>query len=34
MPPSLSAVGVKRESIPRLVDIAVADICHLNNPRR
>jgi alcohol dehydrogenase class IV len=31
--PSLSAVGVKRESIPRLVEIAVADICHQTNPQ-
>ena len=31
--PNLSAVGVKRESIPRLVEIAVADICHQTNPR-
>jgi alcohol dehydrogenase class IV len=25
--------GVKREQIPRLVEIAVADICHQTNPR-
>jgi alcohol dehydrogenase class IV len=31
--PSLSAVGVKRESIPRLVEIATADICHQTNPQ-
>jgi len=31
--PSLSAHGVKREQIPRLVDIALADICHQTNPR-
>jgi alcohol dehydrogenase class IV len=30
---SLSAAGVKRDSIPRLVEIAVADICHQTNPR-
>ena len=26
-------VGVKREHVPRLVEIAVADICHQTNPR-
>ncbi|MDQ2926616.1 MAG: iron-containing alcohol dehydrogenase [Pseudomonadota bacterium] len=31
--PRLSAAGVKRESIPRLVEIATADICHRTNPR-
>ncbi len=31
--PSLSAAGVKRESIPRLVQIATADICHQTNPQ-
>ena len=31
--PSLSAVGVKREQVPRLVEIAVADICHQTNPQ-
>ena len=30
---SLSAHGVKAEQIPRLVEIAVADICHQTNPR-
>jgi len=30
---SLSAVGVKREQIPRLVEIAAADMCHQTNPR-
>ena len=29
----LEAHGVKREQIPRLVEIAVADICHQTNPR-
>jgi alcohol dehydrogenase class IV len=29
----LAAHGVKREQIPRLVQIAVADICHQTNPR-
>ena len=31
--PSLSAVGVKREQIRRLVDVAEKDICHKTNPR-
>jgi alcohol dehydrogenase class IV len=31
--PSLSAVGVPREKLPRLVEIAVNDICHQTNPR-
>ena len=31
--PNLSAVGVQRDAIPRLVEIAVADICHQTNPR-
>ena len=30
---SLSAVGVKREHLPRMVEIATADICHQTNPR-
>jgi alcohol dehydrogenase class IV len=30
---NLSAVGVKRESIPRLVEVATADICHQTNPQ-
>jgi alcohol dehydrogenase class IV len=29
----LAAHGVKREQIPRLVEIATADICHQTNPR-
>ncbi len=29
----LSAYGVRAEQIPRLVEIAVADICHQTNPR-
>jgi alcohol dehydrogenase class IV len=32
--PGLSAVGVKREQIARLVEIAQKDICHQTNPRR
>jgi alcohol dehydrogenase class IV len=31
--PSLSSMGVKREHFGRLVEIAVADICHQTNPR-
>jgi len=31
--PGLSSVGVKREQVPRLVEIAAADICHQTNPR-
>jgi len=31
--PNLSAVGVQRDAIPRLVETAVADICHQTNPR-
>lgn len=29
----LSAHGVKREHLPRLVEVATADICHQTNPR-
>ena len=31
--PSLSAVGVRKEAIPRLVEVATADICHQTNPQ-
>jgi alcohol dehydrogenase class IV len=31
--PTLSAAGVRRESIPRLVEVATADICHQTNPQ-
>jgi len=31
--PTLSAAGVRREAIPRLVAVATADICHQTNPR-
>ena len=31
--PSLAAVGVKAEQVPRLVQVATADICHQTNPR-
>ena len=30
---NLSAVGVTKEHLPRLVEIATADICHQTNPR-
>ena len=30
---NLSAAGVKKEQLPRLVEIATADICHQTNPR-
>ena len=30
---TLAAHGVKPEHIPRMVEIAVADICHQTNPR-
>ena len=29
----LSAHGVKAEQLPRLIEIATADICHQTNPR-
>jgi hypothetical protein len=32
--PNLSTLGVKREHMPRLVDLAVKDICHQTNPRK
>jgi hypothetical protein len=32
--PNLSAVGVTRDHLPRLVDLAVKDICHHTNPRK
>ncbi|MDQ6680582.1 MAG: iron-containing alcohol dehydrogenase [Pseudomonadota bacterium] len=31
--PNLGAAGVTREQMPRLVEIATADICHQTNPR-
>lgn len=31
--PSLTAVGVKAEHLPRMVEIATADMCHQTNPR-
>ncbi len=31
--PSLSAAGVRKEQIARMVEIAVADICHQTNPQ-
>ncbi|HET9754186.1 MAG TPA: iron-containing alcohol dehydrogenase [Myxococcales bacterium] len=33
LPRKLSQAGVKREMIPRLVEKALADACHLSNPR-
>ncbi|MGH8675865.1 MAG: iron-containing alcohol dehydrogenase [Burkholderiales bacterium] len=33
IPAKLGALGVKREQVPRLVEIALADICHQTNPR-
>ena len=31
--PNLSAVGVRKDAIARLVEVAVADICHQTNPQ-
>jgi alcohol dehydrogenase class IV len=31
--PNLTTAGVARGAIPRLVEIATADICHQTNPR-
>jgi alcohol dehydrogenase class IV len=31
--PNLGAAGVRSEHVPRLVEIAVADMCHQTNPR-
>jgi alcohol dehydrogenase class IV len=33
IPAKLGALGVKQEQVPRLVEIALADICHQTNPR-
>jgi hypothetical protein len=33
MPATLGAVKVTKEQLPRLLDIAVDDICHKTNPR-
>ena len=33
IPVSLSEAGVKKEDLDRLVQVAVADVCHQNNPR-
>jgi len=33
IPDRLSLVGIKKVQIPKLVEIAVADICHQTNPR-
>ena len=32
LPANLTEAGVKREQLPKLVDVAVADSCHANNP--
>jgi alcohol dehydrogenase class IV len=34
IPANLNSLGVKAEQLPRLVEIALADICHQTNPRR
>ncbi|MGH8704701.1 MAG: iron-containing alcohol dehydrogenase [Burkholderiales bacterium] len=33
IPAKLAPLGVKREHLPRLVEIATADVCHQTNPR-
>ena len=33
IPAKLGSLGVTEEQIPRLVDVAVADVCHKTNPR-
>ena len=33
IPENLGAVKVTREQLPRLVDVAIDDICHRTNPR-
>jgi len=33
IPERLGVVGIKKDQIPRLVEIAIADICHQTNPR-
>jgi alcohol dehydrogenase class IV len=33
IPAKLGALGVKQEHLPRLVEVALADICHQTNPR-
>jgi hypothetical protein len=33
IPGRLGVVGIKKDQIPRLVEIALADICHQTNPR-
>jgi alcohol dehydrogenase class IV len=33
IPAKLNSLGIKPEQLPRLVDIAIADICHQTNPR-
>ncbi len=31
--PSLAAAGVRREQFPRLIELAIKDVCHQTNPR-
>ena len=33
IPAKLGEKGVKAEHVPRLVEVAVADICHQTNPK-
>ena len=33
IPATLSGIKVTREHLPRLLDVAVDDICHRTNPR-
>jgi alcohol dehydrogenase class IV len=33
IPRTLKEAGIRREQLPRLVEVATGDICHLNNPR-
>ena len=33
IPDRLGAAGVRKDQIPRLVEVAIADICHQTNPR-
>jgi alcohol dehydrogenase class IV len=33
IPAKLGVLGVQRGQIPRLVEVALADICHQTNPR-
>jgi alcohol dehydrogenase class IV len=33
IPAKLDTVGARPEHVPRLIEVAVADICHRTNPR-